>query len=347
MAKPKTIHCLDKTDGLLFYCISFLEKLDNSLYDVRFSPDPRCDYGDLFSLFEKITLVAAEKREASDLRIEFVSQHSQPDDSAHLVYPVFESDWEKFDTPDSRRMPLYRQNVPVRPDDGDAMDMIIRYLEKQDLRGKKVLVNAGPSLEDIDPVRFISNRSSGKMGIALARAAWRRGANVRLIAGPVAHYVPQYLNHVTVRSAAEMAGAVNDHFAQCDYFFAAAAVADYTPASVSEQKMKKGDGDMSLPLKRTSDILLSIKDKKRDDQIIVGFSVETENVRDNSTQKMKKKGLDFICINNPKEEGAGFAHNTNRIDILSKDGAYQSLPVLSKLETADRIIDAVLGKAAG
>jgi len=347
MAKPKTIHCLDKTDGLLFYCISFLEKLDNSLYDVRFSLDSRCDYGDLFSLFEKITLVPVQKREGSDLHIEFVSQNSRPDDGADLLYPVFESGWEKFDTPDSRRIPLYRQNNPVRPNDDDAMDMIIRHLEKQDLKGKNVLVNAGPSLEDIDPVRFISNRSSGKMGIALARAAWRRGADVRLIAGAVSHFIPQYLSHIPVRNAAEMAGAVNDHFEQCDYFFAAAAVADYTPAAVSEQKMKKGDGDMSLPLKRTSDILLSIKEKKRDDQIIVGFSVETENVRDNSTQKMNKKGLDFICINNPKEEGAGFAHDTNRIDILSKDGTYQSLPVLSKLETADRIIDAVLGKASG
>jgi len=210
-----------------------------------------------------------------------------------------------------------------------------------DFKQKNILITAGPTIEDIDPVRFISNRSSGKMGIALAEQAHKRGANVTLISGPVTINTPDYLKIINVRSAKEMYQAVLDHFPSCDIFIAAAAVADYTPAKVSLQKIKKGNDNFILDLVRTKDILNEIKTIKSVKQKVVGFSVETEKLVENSKNKLVNKNLDMIVANNPGIEGAAFAGDTNQVEIITKK-QHISLPMMSKAEAADKILDQIL-----
>ena len=212
--------------------------------------------------------------------------------------------------------------------------------KKQDLAGRRVLVTAGPTQEAIDPVRYITNHSSGKMGYAIARAARSRGAEVVLVSGQVAIAPPEGVQLVSVVSAQDMAEAVFDHFEHTDILIMAAAVADYRPADVADQKIKKKDGDMVIRLARTTDILGTLAGRKREDQFICGFSMETENLLENSRKKLDKKKLDMIAANSIAEPGAGFAHDTNKITIITKD-AELSLPLISKLETADKILDAI------
>jgi len=210
-----------------------------------------------------------------------------------------------------------------------------------DFKQKNILITAGPTIEDIDPVRFISNRSSGKMGLALAEQAYKRGAKVTLILGPVTISTPDYLKRIKVRSAKEMYQAVLDHFPSCDIFIAAAAVADYTPAKISLQKIKKGNDNFILELVRTKDILNEIKTMKSVKQKVVGFSVETEKLVENSNKKLVNKNLDMIVANNPGIEGAAFAGDTNQVEIITKK-QHISLPMMSKAETADKILDQIL-----
>jgi hypothetical protein len=223
----------------------------------------------------------------------------------------------------------------------DCLDLI--YHRQATTNGpKQILIDAGPTVEDIDPVRFISNRSTGKMGIAMARAAFRAGNRVRMIAGPLQQRLPGYLEVKQVRSAAEMAEAVRDLFTGCDWFFAVAAVADFRPAHYQPQKIKKQGEDqkLNIELSRTTDILQSLK-AIQSNQKMIGFSVETNNILENSLYKMQRKGLNAIIVNNPLEAGSGFAHETNRVSILWPDGRRLDLPLRPKLEVAEKIFTAL------
>ncbi len=213
-------------------------------------------------------------------------------------------------------------------------------LPKQDLWKKKVLITAGPTREPLDPVRYISNYSSGKMGYALAEAAQKRGAQVTLISGPVQLQVPQGVNRIEVVTAAEMAQAALAAFAETDLVIAAAAVADFRVAQIAEQKVKKEkDTGWDLHLVCNTDILATLGSKKNK-QILVGFAAESENLLANAQEKMRKKNLDMIVANDILKPGAGFEVDTNIITILQKDGSWQSYDKMSKKAAADLILDA-------
>ncbi|MBQ2744607.1 MAG: bifunctional phosphopantothenoylcysteine decarboxylase/phosphopantothenate--cysteine ligase CoaBC [Lachnospiraceae bacterium] len=222
-------------------------------------------------------------------------------------------------------------------------DILVEHIEKillpeQDMVGKKVLVTAGPTVEAIDPVRFISNHSTGKMGYAIANAAAVRGAEVTLVSGPVHVKADAAVNVVNVTSAAQMFEEVKNRMEKQDIIIKAAAVADYTPEAVADNKIKKSDGEMSIKLKRTEDILKYIGEHKKPGQIVCGFSMETENLIENSKAKLIKKNVDMIVANNLKVEGAGFGVDTNVVTIITRDDV-KELPVMTKAEVADEILD--------
>ena len=206
------------------------------------------------------------------------------------------------------------------------------------LKGKRVLITAGPTQESLDPVRFLTNRSSGKMGYALAKAAKAMGAEVTLISGKTALLPPFGVETVPVISAAEMAEAVESRRESADLIVMAAAVADYTPATVAEQKIKKSDGSLSLELCRTKDILASLGETKRPGQVIVGFSMETENLLENSRKKLIKKNADMIVANSIAGEKTGFGVDTNAATLITKDGETES-GLLTKEELAALILE--------
>ena len=219
---------------------------------------------------------------------------------------------------------------------------ILRVLAlPHDLAGKKVLVTAGPTQEPLDPVRYLTNHSTGKMGCALARMAMLRGAEVTLVAGPLAVEPPPFVEVVNIATAQDMFDAVTSRANDMDFIFKAAAVADYTPAEVAEDKVKKKDGDLSIPLKRTQDILQYLGDHRRDGQILCGFSMETQNMLENSRAKLEKKHVDMICANNLKVAGAGFGTDTNVVTLITRDGVTE-LPLQSKDDDANAILDAAL-----
>ncbi len=211
----------------------------------------------------------------------------------------------------------------------------------KDLAGKKVLVTAGPTMESIDPVRFITNHSSGKMGYSIAKVAARRGATVTLVSGPVNLKAPVGVEVVNVKSAAQMFEAVKEKFEEADIIIKSAAVADYRPKTVSDEKVKKSDGELSIELERTDDILAWIGKNRKPHQIVCGFSMETQNMLENSRAKLAKKNIDVICANNLKVEGAGFGIDTNVVTIITKEKEVE-LPVLSKEEVAVRILDFII-----
>jgi len=209
-----------------------------------------------------------------------------------------------------------------------------------DMEGKRVLITAGPTQEAIDPVRFITNHSSGKMGYALAKMARLRGAEVTLVSGQVNLEPYSGIERIMVHSAAEMYEAVTARSDSQHLFILCAAVADYTPADYSEQKMKKGEGDMALPLKRTRDILQHLGDTKRPNQVLVGFSMETQDLIANSRSKLQRKHADMICANSISSEGTGFGVDTNRVTLITANDI-RELPLCSKEETAMHILDAI------
>jgi phosphopantothenoylcysteine decarboxylase/phosphopantothenate--cysteine ligase len=210
------------------------------------------------------------------------------------------------------------------------------------LAGKKILITAGRTEETLDPVRFLTNRSSGKMGFALAEAAVLRGAETTLISGPN-HLTPfPGVNLVRVQSAKEMATAVFAEWAAQDALIMAAAVTDFRPARISAHKIKKKDTELSIELERTEDILAQLGANKAD-KILVGFAVETENVLKNSQEKLKAKNLDFIISNNPLVPGAGFGTDTNVVSLFDRAGTEETLPIMSKKEVAERILDKLTG----
>lgn len=220
-------------------------------------------------------------------------------------------------------------------------EAIVRALTPKDLTGKKVLVTAGPTQEKLDPVRYISNHSTGKMGYAIALAAVRRGADVTLVSGKTNLQAPSGVRFVPVVSAADMAEAVKAAAFEQDIIIKAAAVADYRPAAVADEKMKKKDGELSIALERTEDILAWLGNHRQEGQILCGFSMETEHLLENSRAKLNKKKIDMIVANNLRQEGAGFGTDTNVVTLLTKEGA-EELPMLSKEEVADRLLDRLL-----
>ncbi len=228
------------------------------------------------------------------------------------------------------------------PEPEELLEVCLHALaHEKDLAGRRVLVTAGPTQEDLDPVRYLTNRSSGKMGYAIAKAAARRGAEVTLVSGPVSLAAPKYVSLVPVRSAQEMYEAVMAAAKDADVVIKAAAVADYRPASVADNKLKKKDGELSIPLERTKDILAALGEGKRPGQFLCGFSMETENMLENSRKKLEKKHLDLIAANNVKVAGAGFAVDTNVLTLIGPDDM-KELPLLSKDAAADALLDEIV-----
>ena len=228
------------------------------------------------------------------------------------------------------------------PEPEVLMDYILRDTAcEKDLQGRKVMVTAGPTREAIDPVRYITNHSSGKMGYAIARRAMMRGAEVTLVSGPTALRDVPFIRKIDVLTAQDMFEAVKDNLPGQDFLIKAAAVADYTPFTVSEEKVKKKDGDMAIELKRTQDILGYVAEHKKEDQLICGFSMETQNMLENSRKKLRKKKLDMIVANNLKVKGAGFGTDTNVVTLITEDRELE-LEIMSKEEVADAILDQLL-----
>ncbi|MCM1284863.1 MAG: bifunctional phosphopantothenoylcysteine decarboxylase/phosphopantothenate--cysteine ligase CoaBC [Acetobacter sp.] len=225
-------------------------------------------------------------------------------------------------------------------------DILLEYIRQEiqfekDMQGVNILVTAGPTIEKIDPVRYITNHSSGKMGYAIAETAVKRGANVTLISGPVNIKQPLFANVINVESADDMYNAVMANFSDCDIMIKAAAVADYTVEDVSTEKIKKNNNKLTLDLTRTKDILKSAGQMKRKNQVICGFSMETSNLIENSKRKLQSKNCDMIIANNLKDEGAGFGVDTNKVTIIT-DNDTTALDVLSKKQVAEKILDSAL-----
>ena len=225
-------------------------------------------------------------------------------------------------------------------------ETLLAYIEKEiarekDLQGKKILVTAGPTQEAIDPVRYITNHSSGKMGYAIAKAAMLRGAEVTLVSGRTVIEAPLFVNVVPIVTAKDMFEAVTGISNEQDIIIKAAAVADYRPAVVSSEKVKKKEGQMSIELERTDDILKYLGENKREGQFLCGFSMETQNMISNSRAKLEKKNLDMVAANNVKEAGAGFQGDTNVLTLITQKEE-TSLPLMSKEDAANKLLDKIL-----
>ncbi len=230
------------------------------------------------------------------------------------------------------------------PEADQLLEVCLHALRHEhDMEGMKVLVTAGPTREAIDPVRFLTNHSTGKMGYEVAKAAAARGAEVTLVSGPVELTPPPYMDVVNVMSARDMFEEVTSRAGEQDIIIKAAAVADYRPADVASDKIKKSgnDDDLTLQLERTDDILAYLGVHKKDGQILCGFSMETKDLLENSRKKLEKKNLDIIAANSLTTEGAGFGVNTNVLTLITKDGQ-EELPLMSKAEAADRLLDEIL-----
>ena len=230
-------------------------------------------------------------------------------------------------------------------------DILLQYILKEaacekTMADKRVLVTAGPTVEAIDPVRYITNHSTGKMGYAIAREAMLRGAKVTLVTGPVAIDPPMFVDVVPVTSAADMFEAVTGRAQEQDIIIKAAAVADYTPVTTATEKIKKKDGDNAIALTRTKDILGWLGEHRREGQFLCGFSMETQNMLENSRQKLTKKNVDMIVPNNLKVQGAGFGGDTNVVTLITADGATE-LPLQSKEEVAGKLLEEIMEKMQG
>ena len=235
-------------------------------------------------------------------------------------------------------------------DEGDGKmpseDVLVNYILKEiayekDLAGMKVIVTAGPTQESVDPVRYITNHSTGKMGYELAKAAMLRGAEVTLVSGVTSLAKPMFIDYVQVRSAGDMFEAMKERFLDNDIIIKAAAVADYTPSTYNEEKTKKKDDDMSIPLTRTQDILKYMGENRREGQFYCGFSMETQNMLENSRVKLTKKNIDMVVANNLKVAGSGFGTDTNVVTMISKEEEIE-LELLTKEEVAHKILDQIL-----
>lgn len=249
--------------------------------------------------------------------------------------------WEVID-PASGRLACGTVGAGKLPEPQDLLQHILRQIAlPKDLAGRRVLVTAGPTQEALDPVRCLTNHSTGKMGYALAKMAMLRGAEVTLISGPTNIAPPPFVTVIPVTSAQDMFEAVAAQAPAAEFVFKAAAVADYTPAQYQDEKIKKADGSLSLPMKRTQDILKYLGQHRTPGQILCGFSMETEHMLENSRKKLESKGVDMICANNLKVAGAGFGVDTNIITLITRDQAVE-LPLQSKEAAANAILDQAL-----
>lgn len=229
------------------------------------------------------------------------------------------------------------------PPEEVLLDYILRELHyEKDMKGKKVLVTAGPTREAIDPVRFLSNHSTGKMGYAIARCAMERGAEVTLVTGQTSISKPPFVKVVAVVSAKDMFEAVKEHMKEADFIIKSAAVADYTPETVADEKIKKQEEDMSISLIRTADILKYVGEHRKPNQVVCGFAMETRDLLENAAKKLRNKNADMIVANNLKVTGAGFGTDTNVVTLIKRDGT-RELPLLTKEEVAKVILDEMLG----
>jgi phosphopantothenoylcysteine decarboxylase/phosphopantothenate--cysteine ligase len=269
-------------------------------------------------------------------------------------HPATQSNMEKLKSYGNHIIPvnsgelasgLYGEGRMAEPEEiiEHLQQFLAAHISSEELKGKKVLITAGPTLEPIDPVRYISNHSTGKMGFALATEFVNRGAEVVLVKGPTATY-PAIggVKVVEVNTAAEMYDAAHLEFAKSDITVMAAAVADYTPAHVNEHKIKKNGNDLNLELVKTKDILQALGAKKKAGQTLVGFALETQNEVDNALQKMKKKNLDLVVLNSLNDKGAGFGHDTNKITVIDRAGKQQRYELKSKAEVARDIVNEVI-----
>ena len=246
--------------------------------------------------------------------------------------------WEVI-APASGRLACGAVGAGKLPEPEVLLQHILRSIAlPHDLAGRHILVTAGPTQESLDPVRYLTNHSTGKMGYAIARMAMLRGADVVLVSGPSSVAPPPFVEVVDVVSAQDMFQAVADRQDWADFIFKAAAVADYTPTQCAVDKLKKKDADLSIPLKRTQDILKHLGEHRRPGQVLCGFSMETRDMVENSRAKLEKKNLDMICANNLKIAGAGFGTDTNVMTVITRDGM-EELPLMSKEDAAARIID--------
>lgn len=253
--------------------------------------------------------------------------------------------WEIVE-PASGRLACGAVGKGKMPEPEDLLEYVLHALShEKDMTGLKVLVTAGPTQEALDPVRYLTNHSTGKMGYAIAKAAAARGAQVTLVSGPVNLKKPPYMEVVDILSAQDMFDAVTSRAPEQDIIIKAAAVADYRPASVAEDKIKKSgtDADLSLPLARTSDILAWLGEHRVPGQFLCGFSMETKDMVENSKKKLEKKHIDLIAANNLKQAGAGFGVDTNVLTLISSDGA-RELPLLSKEEAAHALLDEIMSR---
>lgn len=249
--------------------------------------------------------------------------------------------WEIIE-PDSGRLACGAVGKGKLPTPERLLESVLHTAaHEKDMTGMKVLVTAGPTREPLDPVRYLTNHSSGKMGYAIAKAASRRGADVTLVSGKTDLTKPAYVNAVDITTAQDMYDAVMAEAGSADVIIKAAAVADYRPASVSDNKIKKKDGDMSIALERTTDILKTLGENKKDGQFLCGFSMETENMIENSRAKLAGKNLDMIAANNVKVDGAGFGVDTNILTLITEDDQKQ-LPIMSKDEAADALLNEII-----
>ncbi len=248
----------------------------------------------------------------------------------------------EFIEPEVGEMACNTFGVGRLPEPEQILEHIVNHFKQNsDLAGLNVLVSAGPTVEHIDAVRTISNPSSGKMGYALAERAAARGANVTLVSGPVSLTPPAGIEVVQVKSGQEMYESLKEHFADTDILFMVAAVSDYVPKETVDHKIKKTDQDLDLKLKPQVDILMELS-KQKSKQVMVGFSMETDNDIENAQGKLKKKNLDMIVLNNLHEAGSGFGTDTNKVTIIDRLGNKESLPLMSKIELAGKIIDQAL-----
>lgn len=240
------------------------------------------------------------------------------------------------------------EGVGRMPEPEQILEHCGRALEpSSELSGREVLVTAGPTRESVDPVRFLGNRSSGRMGYALARAAWRRGADVTLVSGPTSLEPPIGVRLVRVESATEMRDAVAGTLPHAEVLVMAAAVADFRPTTRADQKIKKGDAPPEISLEANDDILLTTRELRRQGSVVVGFALETESILENAQEKLRRKGLDLLVVNDATEPGAGFEVETNRVVILDREGGRSDLPLLSKDDVADEILDRVAALLRG
>jgi hypothetical protein len=357
----RMIHIVDETAGKLYLATRFL----SFLYSAQTAFLPRISlellqrYGSFWKLFPNFVIAAgAELETGHPITIRFIENMDRSFPACadrELLFPIFSQ--EAFDSfmkaGGADSLAFCKNLVPPDPvpflpgwvcgEYDSACFILQRMITEPDLTGVRILISAGATAEDIDPVRYLTNRSTGKMGRALAHAAFIRGAEVTLVAAETAMAAPVCIHTIRVRSAADMAEAIIHRFSENDVYIAAAAVADYTPPTVAADKIKKQPGELTLQLKRTTDILSAIR-KLKTRQLIVGFSVETQNELENSRKKLERKGLDFIVINNPAQPGAGFAADTNIVTILADDGRIENLPLLSKFDVGNRILDRIIRK---